>query len=322
MKKLMCVLILVAFLGSMVVMTGCFGGSDGLGILAGVLVIAIAVSATGGSGAVAFAANNRAAERPAIRAAASKRFFARITPYGQTAIDKVEVAVEDGKLKLNQNVNATSANGQYSVEIFSADEDGTASTEPIYKHHFVKTVAAGVTASYPATVAAQARDLADDTAEALVYDKWVAASSESTKPTIDNMDKTSAGPDITALTTNIKSVIDDIATDTSGAMIPDSEFVWGATVTDYALTQDIKRLYSISGFVTKVDQSGGIDGCYVYAGDYNTTTQSGYYTLNVPAGTHNVCPSYPHHTFTPSCTEVTITNANVGSINFQAVAGE
>jgi hypothetical protein len=61
MKKVLSVIILLAFFGSMIIMTGCFGGSDGIGaILAGAAFVLV-ITASGGSGAAAaFAANTKA----------------------------------------------------------------------------------------------------------------------------------------------------------------------------------------------------------------------------------------------------------------------
>ncbi|MEW6711366.1 MAG: hypothetical protein AB1403_16195 [Candidatus Riflebacteria bacterium] len=72
MKKVISVLILVAFIGSMIVMTGCFGGDDGLGIGLAVFALAIIVSSGGAGAPAVFAANTRADVRYTLSEAVDK----------------------------------------------------------------------------------------------------------------------------------------------------------------------------------------------------------------------------------------------------------
>lgn len=320
MKKFMCVLILVAFMGSMVVMTGCGGGS-GFSIVAGILTIAIIASATGGAAPVAFAANTRGAERPALIAQSTKRrFLAKIKPYGQAEQEAAVTVNSAGNLELEQSITANSSNGQYAVEIYPVDETTDAAMdEPIYKHYFVQSVGGGTTETYP-PAAEKTRNIASDTAKALIYDKW--SETETDIPTIDKtlIDLT----DIASLAKEINEDLSDIATDSSGKALPYSSTNWtgwSADVDNYVIQTTPQKMYTISGYITAADGSGQTDAsiCACSADNsYSTHSSSGVYSVNVLPGTYDVTPYKADHTYTPASRSVEITNADVGSVNFQA----
>ena len=310
MKKLMCVLILVAFIGSMVVMTGCFGGSDGLGLTLGILAIAIVVASSGGGAAPVFAANTRASERPAIMGAvtSSKRFRGIIKNAQNVEIPATVGFNAENKLTIEASVTADSSNGQYTVEVFPINEATEEPfADPIYKHHFVKNVAAGATENY-----AENRDLASDTAEALIYDNW----NEANKPTID---KTYIAP--ASINTVAASLTQQLNESTVGtSYYPYTTTLWqGYDISGLSYTAPAKT-YSISGFVTQKDGSGGQDGVSVYAWSHDyegsASTTVGVYSINVIPGTYQVYPHALDHSYTSQ--EVTVTDSNITGINFQA----
>jgi len=307
----MCVLILVVFIGSMVVMTGCFGGSDSLGLTLGFIAIAIVIASSGGGAAPVFAANTRASERPAIMAAvtSSRRFRGIIKNAQNVEIPATVGFNTDGKLTIEASVTADSSNGQYTVEVYPCDENnGDAPlADPIYKHHFVKNVAAGANENY-----AENRDLASDTAAALIYDKWT----DTSKPTID---KTYIAPAaIVAVAASLTQQLNDSKVGTS--FYPYTTTLWdGYDITGISYT-DPAKMYSISGFVTQKDGLAGQDGVSVFAcnnaycGSASTTV--GVYSINVIPGSYEVYPQAANHTYTQQ--QVTVTDTNVTGIDFLA----
>ncbi len=166
MKKLMSVIILLAFLGSTIVMTGCLGGSDGIGAVLGVAVFILAISASGPAGPAVFAANNRSNLRPAISLNAENITF-RVTPLDANGVPVTASAKTIAKADISgattwtANIELPTADGynQYLVEVL-------AGTNPILKSiryiHSSQKNGAQIAASVNST----------STAEALTYEKW------------------------------------------------------------------------------------------------------------------------------------------------------
>lgn len=75
-----------------------------------------------------------------------------------------------------------------------------------------------------------------------------------------------------------------------------SWFYSGWNVDDITISGDPAVFATIMGYVRDVDTNEGLENASVIAGSYTTTTNDdGYYTLIVPAGTHNVayhCQNY------------------------------
>ncbi|EKE16607.1 MAG: hypothetical protein ACD_10C00894G0001 [uncultured bacterium] len=314
MKKLMSVLVLVAFIGSMVVMTGCFGGSDGIGaILGGILIIAIVAS--GPAGGVAFAANTRADYRAAITGTASTKYVARVTATGQAPVEVTAIKVDVNKISFEDVSLNASSNGQYLVEIFPAGY--TATTAPIFKYYFTKTVAAGATVDdsdtpYPIN--------ASHTAEALIYDAWTG----STTTTIDHVVFNSTNVDDLSkrLEVELNTLVD------SGIITVPTTFDWSATADVLATTGagNVTTAYIASGYVYAADGTGQSDCMvYVYSDaamtqmvNHFSTTNGTYTATGLANGTYYFKPVKDLHTYTPVSTQVVINGADKSGINFQA----
>lgn len=170
MKKLMCLLVLVAFLGSMSLATGCGGSSGGIGAILGGLAIVLIISASGGSGAAAFAANSRVSIRPAIAISAPKIVISPVKADGSidAAVDKFEITVTDlvkntssgdAVYTTTKKLDTLTGYNQYLVELFDGDVLLVKGYK--YVHEAQKTGVDLNTAINPTT-----------TAKALVFDKW------------------------------------------------------------------------------------------------------------------------------------------------------
>lgn len=174
MKKLMCVLILLAFVGSTLIMTGCLGGSSGgIGaILAGAVII-LAISASGGGGAAVFAANQKFALRPAITVSAPKIVVTPLKADGtaDTAVDKIVVTGaaitnDNGTFKINQNLGSLTGYNQYLVELFDNDVLLVKAIKYVYEGQKDGTALTTTLNS-------------ETTAKALVFESWRGAHSNS-----------------------------------------------------------------------------------------------------------------------------------------------
>ncbi len=317
MKKLMCVLILVAFLGSMVVMTGC-GGSSG-GIFAG-LAIALIITASGGSGsAIAFAANERATLRPASAnfSKQAKKINFRITPMNAAGEkvgegtkythDQLEVVNTDD-LELNITSYDVTSYNQYSIEVY-ADE------EPILKSiNYINTNEKSGTKNVEIDP--------KETAKALLYESWNDADRtyqqfEYNLPA----DETN----INKVASEVESVVASISIDIADASL--SKITEGATFTT-ALGEITKiPAYNVAGYVTAADGSGQSD-CWIYVYSDEGLTQRvdhaqttvGNYNIVLKDGTYYFKPSKINHTYTPISTKVEVNGADVGGISFKAIS--
>lgn len=133
MKKLLCVMILLAFVGSTIVMTGCGSSGGGIGaIFAAVFVIAIVASAGTGAPAI-FAANQKPNYRTSIAAnitVSTTPTYLKIIPLKDNGDDEtsdkhvtvqVEAAnVSNGVITRDVEVNDL-GHKQYRVEVFVKD---------------------------------------------------------------------------------------------------------------------------------------------------------------------------------------------------------
>jgi len=177
MKKLMCVMILLAFAGSTFIMTGCGGGGGGIGgILTAAFVIAI-VASSGGTTAV-FAANQKPSYPTELRANVSvgtNNVYLRVIPMKDNGQDEtsdkhIEVKVETADIssgEIRRNISVTDlGHKQYRVEVFIKKTDNT--EVPLLK---------GV--QYFETKAATENFIIDHTvtAKALTYAEWLKTNS-------------------------------------------------------------------------------------------------------------------------------------------------
>ncbi|NCB40443.1 MAG: hypothetical protein EOM80_16915, partial [Erysipelotrichia bacterium] len=117
MKKIVCVLLLVAFLGSTVIMTGCFGGSDSV---LGIALFALAITASGGSAAGAFAANVRGASI-ATTSYEITMVIQPLTDAGEATgaaitIPETDITYAAGTYTATKNIEVSATN-QYRIEV-------------------------------------------------------------------------------------------------------------------------------------------------------------------------------------------------------------
>ncbi|NLF98137.1 MAG: hypothetical protein GX569_15500 [Candidatus Riflebacteria bacterium] len=315
MKKMMCVLILVAFIGSMVVMTGCFGGSSG-GIFAALAIGLIITASTGGAGAAAFAASERNALRPAIVISTDK-VYVKITPMDATGAlvgtgEKYETGLatdsNDNLTLTIPSLNVTSYN-QYAMEVYANDKLILKSIG--YLGTSEKTGSDHEVTIDPTT-----------TAKALVYEKWNTGASSRTYAQFEyNLDKLSVAEtnDLNTVIANVTAMVQGYANNHNTTM--DLSTVAG--VNDVTVGTD--AAYNVSGYVYAADGSGQTDCMvYVYSDEAMTqmvnhfATESGRYSANLQNGTYYFKPVKADHTYTPTSTKVEVSGADVSGINFQA----
>ncbi|PKL44074.1 MAG: hypothetical protein CVV42_19765 [Candidatus Riflebacteria bacterium HGW-Riflebacteria-2] len=318
MKKLMSVLILVAFIGSMVVMTGCFGG-DSKALFAALAIGLIITASTGGAGAAAFAANERTSLRPAI-SITTDNIYVKITPMdaatGALAGDGTKYVTglaTDSTASLTLTIpsfDVTSYN-QFAMEVYADDKLILKSIG--YLGDSEKTGTDHKVTIDPTT-----------TAKALVYEKWNTGASSRTYAQFDyNLDKLTATEinDLNTVIANVQAMVTGYAQNQNTTM--DLSTVAG--VSDVAV--ETTAAYNVSGYVYAADGSGQTDCIvYVYSDEAMTqmveelTTTTGRYSTNLPDGTYYFKPTKANHTYTPTSTKVEVNGANVSGINFQAAS--
>lgn len=322
MKRLVWLVFSLSVCGGILFSAGCGGGGGGGGGGAGATVpgiLDVGITASGPGGASAFAASVLERNRPGIHSqVTSGNYVLKITPTGQTAVSTSSVTISaDGKILAfgRLPITANSTNGQYKVEITTAN--AAAAAQPIFKFYFVRTVGVGETNSFSRTVTTS------DTAAALAYDAWPGAPTN----TIDSFVPNAAG--LSALTANINQNLND-----KGMFRPAQEvnFQWGNTVVSAAQqlgqSTPVSNLtsFTVSGYVTAADGVSGSEGTTVTLTSktnpsviFSTTTSAGSYSfIGVPNGTYTMVPSRSGHTFLPTSIDVTVNGANVPSQHFQA----
>jgi len=323
MKKLMSVLVLVTFLGSMIVMTGCFGGDDGIGAIIGAAVFVLAISASGGAGAAVFAANTHDSLRPNISFAATKPKIV-ITPLNADGTEAASsYTIESDKLTAPTNAGdpikgeyqISDNYNQYLVKVYAKDQ---------LIHQGIQYVATG-----QKTGAATKVSLTVDsttTAKVKVFNNWNKTATRRTYSDFSYNLAAAPTTDITTIANNIDTALQAwTTTDMSAA--PNYTGVDALAQTEAVKVTGTAAVYSISGYVTQVDGAGS-SNAYVYVSSTNPSfnahaqCSNGYYTItNVPAGTYTICPSLPNHTFQPACLEnVVVSNADLSGQNFKAVS--
>lgn len=309
MKKMMCVLILVAFIGSMVVMTGCFGGSSG-GILAAAVFV-LAISASGGS-AAAFAADLRAAgasitNHEITMIVQPLDSTGAVTGTAETITESSITYDETTKqFKTNKSVNIADGYNQYRIEVKAGGVTLVKAIKFLKDSEKTGDVPVAVTAS--------------TTAHVMVYDKWTATNQSTFGQFLYNLDdadknaiETLAGKidtELNANTTNPDYVAEQAEAD---GIAP--------SVTNNPLQ------YAVSGYITAADGQSGQDAALVnvYSGTEasgeiytHTSTESGEFTVSLPNGTYTLAPSKELHTYTPVSKTITVSNDDVSDVNFQA----
>lgn len=323
MKKVISVFIILAFVGSMVVMTGCFGGSDG--VLAGLAVFALAIVISGGTGAPAvFAANTRADIRYAISQAADKdKISVKIFPLKDGVEQGTGLDVPASQISWSE-ITAGSGNYQLKAtpQISQADGYNEYRIKVYYNNNVIlQGVKFLETAQKTGTQNVEVNPTS--TAKALVYDNWLTTKTPAVK-TYEAFEFNLGNTSVAAVQTQIETEL------TANTTAPDySKPAVTNEVTPVATsvgTNPVIKYYTISGFITKVDMSGGQDDAMVtiYRKDprqmiNHVMTTAGNYTLtDIPDGTYVIVPTKQDHTYNPAEREVTVNGANQTGINFQA----
>ncbi|GAB4276468.1 MAG: hypothetical protein Kow0029_18460 [Candidatus Rifleibacteriota bacterium] len=313
MKKVLSVIILLSFLGSMIVMTGCFGGSDGIGAVIGAAVFVLAISATGPGGAAAFAANNRASLRPSI-SITNDNVAIVVFPLDATG-NKVGTGttISGANLTFDQTTNSVKGNAnisiadgynQYLVEVRSGNNVLLKGIKYLKTSQKTGTVNTSVNAT--------------STAQVMLYEKWNTSATTRTYGTFE-FNLSGSGADVNGIATAIGAALQANPTN------PDYSGIDAQVATEAAKVGTNPLLYTISGFVTAGDKVSGStgtlltltrksDGAFIA----ETTSAEGNFSLSIYDGTYVLTPTKQDHTFTPSYIEVTVNGDDVTGLNFQA----
>ncbi len=323
MKKLMSVLILVTFLGSLIVMTGCFGGDDGIGAIIGAAVFVLAISASGGTSAAVFAANTRDSLRPAISFATTKPKIV-ITPLNADGTEAASsYTIESDKLTAPTNAGdpikaeyqISDNYNQYMVKVYANNQ---------LIHQGVQYVATAQKTGASTKVNLTVDN--NSTAKAKVFTNWNKTATRRSYSDFSYNLSQSAGADITTIETTIQNALAAwTTTDLSAA--PVYTGADALAVTEAADVSTTYTVYNISGYVKQIDGAGS-SNAYVYLANADRTINkhvlcsNGYYTFtDVVPGTYTLTPSLANHSFTPCCYEnVVVSNADIAGKDFQATA--
>lgn len=309
MKKLISVFVLVSFLGSMLVMTGCFGGDDGLAAVVGVLAIGLIITAsTGGAGVATFAANQRVSLRPAV-SIANNSVNVKIFPMDATGAKVGTGTTYDANLSVDQNGNLTlsvpsldvTSYNQYSIEVYSGDK------------LLLKRISYFGTSEKTGTHNVAINP--ETTAKALIYENWNANSSSRTYAQFEyNLGNTDISADTTAVQTMVTGFATDNTQNVDLTTIP-------LTTTNVTTTP----AYKVSGYVYSADNSGQTDcNVNIYSDEArqnlltNAISDDGRYSINLPDGTYYFEPVKANHSYDPALTKVVVSGADQSGINFKA----
>jgi hypothetical protein len=312
MKKALSVMILLAFFGSTIIMTGCLGGSDGIGaVLAAGFVIAIVASSGGSAAPTVFAANQKAGLRPAITSNStdvSMRVLALDDVGKSVATYTIESAnidwndQADGIDTISSKINIPDGYNQYRVQVLY-DDNGT---ERILLEgiNFFKTSEKSGEETMEVT--------ATSTAKVKIYDKWNINGTERNFKAFENYVPSS----------DVSPLANDIATDLGNENYDLPNITVPAAPTS---TESLR--FHVTGFVTAIDGTGSTGTMlYVYdANDqernnmiYHSFSEEGDFTLNLQNGNYVVVPSKDNHNFTPTEKAITVKNDDLVNVNFQA----
>lgn len=322
MKKVISVIILLAFFGSMIVMTGCFGGDDGIAAIIGAAVI-IAIVASGGTSAPAvFAANNRTNVRYALSAAADKskvtmKIFPLKDGVEQTAavmnIASTDIKWTDTDGDGNYQLEASSPQiqqldgyNEYRVKVYYNNDVILEGVQ------FIKTAEKSGTKNLSVNPTS--------TTKALMFDRW---KNTATTDTFEAFEFNLGTTDITTEVNNVSTELNKL----TAAAVPNYSTV-DLSKADTVPTNPVVYYYTVSGYVTAADGRSGSTGTLVYIKRKSDNqminhqpTENGNFTLqNIPDGTYVVTPEKADHTFTPASRDVVVNGANVTAVNFQAAS--
>ncbi|HNX77482.1 MAG TPA: hypothetical protein PLM07_18175 [Candidatus Rifleibacterium sp.] len=323
MKKLMSVFVLLVFVGSLIVMTGCFGGDDGIGAILGIAAIVLVISASGGGAAPVFAANTRDNLRPAISQAATGMYM-KVIPLNEDGTDNTagiytiaadKITYKDSDKTFNASATIQDAYTQYRVELCAKDL-----TAPIMKSIVVPTKKVA-NAEEKATVTPLT------TAKTLVFEKWNSGVAKR-KHYLDFTAKS------TAAAVNFTPVQTAVETDLTTWALPANitkEIVFNTTTapvnTAVNAVPQIK-LPLISGYAFRADGTARDAQVIYLKADSQTvkstsTNSDGYYLFEgIEAKSYVVEPAaIADHTFVPANYSLTVVaESSYVNQNFQAKA--
>jgi len=324
------------FVGSLIVMTGCFGGSDGIGAILGAAVFVLAITASGGSGAAAFAANQNPSLRPAISltdAAAAPTF--KVYPLDAagnkvgngTPIATDQISHDSGNFKAELQIQDNYT--QYLVEVYAHGKLITQGIQSV-----PTTAKAGTNTKIPTTVNPTS------TAKTMIFNNWKTAGRGSYSDFSYNLDKANAAAagtvNVTAISNSIDGQLNTWAeNDKSSA--PDysaAELTASTEANDVPTTYQV---FNIGGTVYRKDGTVmdaaelklyGMATNTAFVADYATgmtltANSNGYFTNDanhpLPAGGYVLYPpSIPNHDFDPHYRAFEITNSDISGLNFKA----
>jgi hypothetical protein len=313
MKKVISVMILLSFFASMIIMTGCFGGDNGIGaVLGGVLILAI-VASSGSAAVPVFAANTRMNLRPAaITGTDKEKVTMKIIPIKdgdeQTATIIPSTGIEwvGDQIKANPSVNQYDGFNEYRIQVMYDNK-------PILENAvYVKT--ADKTGSKNVEVNATS------TAKLIVYDQWKnnSTTTDSYKVFEDNFIKNTieSSPNFLTVANNVKAALND-----------PQNINYSTAITNAANVNVPETIYySISGYIKTADGLSGQSDATVYLytkeprqmQEHVMSSNGNYSFDSVVNGTYIVFPQKADHTYTPQELEVVVNGADVTSVNFQA----
>lgn len=331
MKKLVSVFVLLMFVGSLIVMTGCFGGSDGIGAILGAAVFVLAITASGGSGAAVFAANQNPSLRPAINIGADAAYIrvwplkedgtdATTTPY---VINNADLTKDIANNRVTHQLRIEDNYNQYRIEFYAS---GTLLTQAIkYVPTALKT---GNAANLPILVNATS------TAEVLVYNKWQTTAQRRNYSDFSyNLRKTGT-VNIDGIAGSINTSLQAWTTDKSTA--PNYAGAEAMATTEAAKIATVHKVQTISGYVYRKDGTAMNDVSVsllasgtnaLFTADYPQgasfiTDSNGYFVFeNIPDSfSYRLYPpSVIDHSFSPTMYDIILAGADQASKNFRAI---
>jgi hypothetical protein len=316
MKKAISLLVIFSFIGTMIVMTGCLGGGDGIGaIVAAVFVISIVASAGTTATPVVFAANVKPNQvRAATISKATDNISVVITPLDAngaktgtpTTLTGDSLTISNGQISTSSSISQTDGYNQYLIEVKAGSNVILKQVQYLRNSQKTGTISAAVNS--------------EATAKALLYDEWLKKN-----PTTKTYETFEAN--LTASTANVTTLKNNIDNNlsTNGA---------NATYTSIGLTTEAAKIgtdqtvkYKATGFVTAADKVSGSDGTMInvtkksdssFVGHFSTTSGN-YEVTGLESGvTYVFTPEKADHTYTPSSIDVTISGEDKSGINFQA----
>jgi hypothetical protein len=335
MKKILCFVFGVAVLCGMGLSTGCDsggGGDDGVGPIVEDSVFMLAVSASTGSGAAAFAA--KVSDDPAMSIRSLISFSGakvqfKVQPYQNGAaygspvyLSTDGITFDSSTSEIKGTITLSGSMGQYLVEAFL----NTSETRPILQYMLAKTPVKGETV--------YVRMNASTTANVVTYKQWLAQTVPPTDKSFSTFEANSLNlMSQNAIETVAVGIQDLLNTAASSGNFPtvdptnDLGVIGGAKAAASGVSTTPMATFSVRGYVTAADLTSGSEDTTMILSlttdnskIYSTTTTMGNFTISmVPNGTYTLIPSKANHSFSPNSSSVTINGADVSGQNFQAV---